>query len=466
MINNILVIDDEPDIRQLLSITLSRMGFSSHCVENLKQSFQALNEHEFQLCLTDLKLPDGSGLDFVKKTQREHPNLPVIVITAHGSMDIAIQAMKHGAFDFINKPVDLQHLRGLINNALSSQKASTEDAPISEIIGESTATQQLKEKINKVSKSQAPVFISGESGSGKELVARAIHQHSSRNEQVFIAVNCGAIPRELMESEFFGHSKGSFTSALQDKQGLFQAANGGTLLLDEIADLPLDMQVKLLRVIQEKSIRLIGTQVEIPIDVRIISATHHNLSEAVKNGTFRSDLYYRINVIDIAVPPLRERLSDITLLSSFILLKIAQQNNRSTPTHITEEALQRLQRYDFPGNIRELENILERACALSENNKITIENLLFSEQSDIISNMPLTVDINNAAVNTKSINNTPTFDASVQSIDGYLETIEKDILLTALNKNRWNRTATAKTLGITFRSLRYRLKKIGLDVDE
>ncbi|MFT5419518.1 MAG: two-component system response regulator PilR (NtrC family) [Candidatus Endobugula sp.] len=463
MINNILVIDDEPDIRQLLSITLSRMGFSSHCVENLAQSFQALNEHDFQLCLTDLKLPDGSGLDFVKKVQTEYPKLPVIVITAHGSMDIAIQAMKHGAFDFINKPVDLQHLRALISNALSSQHAFVENAPISEIIGDSTTTQQLKEKINKVSKSQAPVFISGESGSGKELVARAIHQHSSRKDQTFIAVNCGAIPTELMESEFFGHSKGSFTGAHQDKKGLFQAANGGTLLLDEIADLPLDMQVKLLRVIQEKTIRPIGSPIEMPIDVRILSATHQNLPKAVEEGIFRNDLFYRVNVIEIVVPPLRERVSDIELISNAILTKIAQRN--SSPIHtITASAIHTLKTYAFPGNIRELENILERACVLAEQSVIDTEDLVFSKQPTVIS-LP-TIPIENATTNIEGVDDPSlSYDPSTQSIDDYLDGIEKNILLRTLERNRWNRTATAKTLGLTFRSLRYRLKKLEIEVD-
>jgi two-component system response regulator PilR (NtrC family) len=464
MMNNILVIDDEPDIRQLLSITLSRMGFSSHCVENLKQSFQALDEHDFQLCLTDLKLPDGSGLDFVKKVQTEHPNLPVIVITAHGSMDIAIQAMKHGAFDFINKPVDLQHLRALISNALSSQEAVALNSPIAEIIGNSTATQQLKEKINKVSRSQAPVFIFGESGSGKELVARAIHQHSSRREQAFIAVNCGAIPTELMESEFFGHSKGSFTGAHQDKQGLFQAANGGTLLLDEIADLPLDMQVKLLRAIQEKNIRPIGSQKEIPVDVRILSATHQNLPKAVEEGLFRSDLFYRVNVIEVLVQPLRERTHDIFPISEVILAKIAQRN--SSPQHtITAAAIDALKTYAFPGNIRELENILERACVLAEQLVIEADNLLFSGQS---AHQPTpTVVAVEKTISTIAPTLTPSveYDPNTQSIDDYLNRIEKDILLSTLEKNRWNRTATAKILGLTFRSLRYRLKKLEIEVD-
>jgi two-component system response regulator PilR (NtrC family) len=469
MSHKILVIDDEPDIRQLLSITLSRMGLSSYCVENLSRAKAALKEHEFSLCLSDLKLPDGSGLEFVKQVQESHPKLPVIVITAHGSMDIAITAMKYGAFDFINKPVDLHYLRTLINSALSSVPLAQEsNESVPEIIGESPETLVLKEKIIKVSRSQAPIFIFGESGSGKELVARAIHDHSSRKEQPFIAVNCGAIPKELMESEFFGHTKGSFTGATHDKQGLFQAANGGTLLLDEIADLPLDMQVKLLRAIQQKMIRPIGASSEQAIDVRILSATHQNLSHAIEKGTFRSDLFYRINVIDINVPPLRKRTEDLKLLSQFILQKIALQNDM-TSYQISDDAIQLLGTYHFPGNIRELENILERACALAEGNKINIDNLLFSEQVLAhLSESPQEKGLHNSEthrINHQDHGRQITYDSQQQSLDDYLESIEKELLLKALEKNRWNRTATAKELQISFRSLRYRLKKLAIDVD-
>jgi len=476
--NHVLVIDDEPDIRQLLSITLSRMGLEPHCVENLKESHKALKEKKFRLCLTDLKLPDGSGIDLVEELQKKLPSLPVIVITAHGSMDIAIKAMKHGAFDFINKPVDLNHLRSLINNALSTNESKPDDSNIQEIIGQSTAALQLKAKIKKVSRSQAPVFIVGESGSGKELVARATHAHSSRKEQPFIAVNCGAIPRELMESEFFGHTKGSFTGAHQDKQGLFQAANGGTLFLDEIADLPLDMQVKLLRVIQEKKVRPIGSQTEIPIDIRLLSATHKDLSAAINAGEFRNDLYYRINVIEIATPPLRDRMDDLPILCDFILEKICKKN-AIDKRNISKEAIKTLSSHHFPGNIRELENILERACALSEGVNITEECLQLTHSAPITardqsSPQSKTNNIDNSllevASNKDSASNdsdySTNYNAEKQSIDEYLKDIEKHILLQALEKNRWNRTATAKMLGITFRSLRYRLKKLGLNVDE
>jgi two-component system response regulator PilR (NtrC family) len=462
MTNKILVIDDEPDIRQLLSITLHRMGFDVDTAENVSLAYKALESDTYILCITDLRLPDGSGLDIVTHITDKHAHTPVIVVTAHGSMDIAVTAMKLGAFDFINKPFDLNNLRQLINNAVSTSSPKETNA-LDNIIGQSSPIHLLKEKIIQVSRSQAPVFITGESGSGKEVVANAIHTSSSRKGSPFIAINCGAIPRELMESEFFGHKKGSFTGAHQDKQGLFQAADGGTLLLDEIADLPLEMQVKLLRVIQEKSIRPIGSSIELPVDVRIISATHQNLLEAVNNSTFRSDLYYRLNVIDIFVPPLRDKLDDIPLLSDFILEKIARQNNNAKHL-VNSDALHALQTYTFPGNIRELENILERACALANNQNINAEHLLLATPTHIVATrenqliVPVTDDI-------KENNNEYIFNKNAETIDEHLEKIEKNILLNALNNNRWNRTSAAKTLGISFRSLRYRLKKLKIDID-
>jgi len=470
MTPKILIIDDEPDIRQLLSITANRMGFDSESVDNVSQAYNALQHTAFQLCLTDLKLPDGSGLDIVKKIQGEYQELPVIVITAHGSMDIAVNAMKHGAFDFINKPVDLKHLRSLINNAVALHKPKRETTKIPEIIGQSPEVTLLKENIIKVSRSQAPVFIVGESGSGKELVARAIHSHSSRKDEAFIAVNCGAIPKELMESELFGHIKGSFTGAHQDQKGLFQVANGGTLLLDEIADLPLEMQVKLLRVIQEKRIRPIGGTNEIPIDVRILSATHKNLPEAIQKGIFRSDLYYRINVIEVTVPPLRSRMSDLPLLSDMILERISAQNNRHKK-EISEDGVKALATYTYPGNIRELENILERAFALSEGHLITSDNLLFTQQTEIaLTNTVEKATVTASKAVSMSISDTHQqgihYDPSKESIDEYLEGIERHILLELLEKHRWNRTTSAKELGITLRSLRYRLKKLGIDIDK
>lgn len=464
MKSKILVIDDEPDIRQLLSMTLERMGFDVSTAENVNIAKQLLEKTVYQLCITDLKLPDGSGLDIVKRIAEHHSATPVIVITAHGSMDIAIKAMKIGAFDFINKPFDLKHFRQLVSNATSTIQIDTEDNPLSEIVGNSSTIEKLKAKVAQLSRSQAPIFITGESGSGKEVIANAIHRHSSRKDKPFIAINCGAIPKELMESELFGHKKGSFTGAHEDRQGLFQAADGGTLLLDEIADLPLDMQVKLLRVIQEKSIRPIGSQKEIPIDVRLLSASHQHLIDAVHNKTFRNDLYYRLNVIEVAVPALRDRIDDIPVLSAFILNKISQRNN-FPPVSLSNSAIEALENYSFPGNIRELENVLERACALTETDKIEPHHISLTSQSIQSTKKSPTSSVELALQHNiqKKHQEIPLYDPTTESIDSYLEKIEKDILLNALHNMRWNRTATAKKLGISFRSLRYRLKKLNID---
>ena len=457
----ILVVDDEPDIRRLLSLTVERMGYSAETASTIKNAETALSSGTYQLCLTDLKLPDGSGIELVEKIQADSSNTPVIVITAHGSMDTAIKAMKSGAFDFINKPVDLKNLRNLIQSALDTSNQKEVHAEVSDISGISPSTQQLREQIIRVSRSQAPVFIYGESGSGKELVARSIHKLSSRSEHPFIAVNCGAIPNELMESEFFGHKKGSFTGAHQDKPGLFKAAEGGTLLLDEVADLSMDMQVKLLRAIQEKSIRPVGMESEIPIDVRILSATHKNLLELVDEGTFRNDLFYRINVIDISVPPLRDRLEDIPILTDVILEKIARKNQLPVNA-IHNDVISHLQGYQFPGNIRELENVLERACALTGGDMITVDDLQFSNslsRSEPTRPADKTISKESSKEPLASIH----YDSSVESLDEYLDKQEKAIILATLEKNRWNRTTAAKILGITFRSLRYRMKKLGID---
>ena len=486
--NAVLIVDDEPDIRELLSITLSRMHCEPHCAEDLTTASHLLENRQFQLCLTDLRLPDGSGIELVEKIQRLQIDLPVIVITAYGSMDVAIRAMKAGAFDFITKPVDLTHLRTLINNASSLVAKKKAAQPLSDIVGESVAIQLLKQKINKVSRSQAPVYISGESGSGKELVARAIHRQSPRVEAPFVAVNCGAIPSELMESELFGHVKGSFTGAHQDKPGLFLAAEGGTLFLDEVADLPLEMQVKLLRVLQEKSIRPVGAAKEIATNVRILCATHKNLQAEVERQHFRSDLFYRINVIEIAVPPLRERIEDIALLTESILKKLALANQTIAP-NMTSGALVALQSYNFPGNVRELENTLERAMALCEGNQIDTGDLQLPDnaqichvQNDLSLPKPTAVGAGKQRIKKRSTERNLTensvdfiedsldldqgfFDLAEGSLDNHLEGVEKGIIINALEKNHWNRTSTAKELGISFRSLRYRLKKLGLDED-
>ncbi|OAI20183.1 sigma-54-dependent Fis family transcriptional regulator [Methylomonas koyamae] len=440
-----LVVDDEPDIRELLEITLNRMQIQTCSAATLAEAKHCLANQSFDLCLTDMRLPDGDGLELVDYIQAQGLPLPVAVITAHGSMDIAIKAMKKGAFDFLSKPVDLAVLRQLVSHALQislNRVAEKERRTRDLLLGESAPMRNIRSKIDKVARNQAPVYISGESGSGKELVARLIHQQSPRSEKAFIAINCGAIPHELMESEFFGHKKGSFTGAVSDKQGLFQAADGGTLFLDEVADLPLALQVKLLRAIQEKKIRPIGEQREIPVDVRLLSATHRDLAKMVQEGSFRQDLYYRINVIELNLPPLRARAADIPQLTEHLLQGLARANGIAIP-RLSDAALNALKLYYFPGNVRELENILERALALHEGGVIEVDDL----------NLPTGLDLAAAE----------DFDAEKMSLESYLEDIEKKALSSALEENRWNKTATAKYLGMSFRSLRYRLKKLGLE---
>ncbi len=439
-----LIVDDEPDIRELLEITLGRMDISVKSAVDLREARDLLAQHGFDLCLTDMRLPDGNGIELVEHISSTYPQLPVAMITAHGNMESAIQALKAGAFDFVSKPVDLQILRRLVEAALKLDQAPPANAQPTSVgadvlLGKSPAITQIHRMIAKLARSQAPVYISGESGTGKELAARLIHSQGPRAERPFVAVNCGAIPQELMESEFFGHIKGSFTGADKDKAGLFQAADGGTLFLDEVADLPVPMQVKLLRAIQEKSVRPVGAQQEARIDVRIVSATHKDLAELVKAGEFRQDLFYRINVIQLPIPPLRERREDIPLLADRILSDLAEQAGLAKP-RLHKDAMQHLCHYPFPGNVRELENILERATTLCENNQITADDLLLPEQSD--------------AGETSS---------DGKPLEDYLDEVEKQALVQALEETRWNRTAAAKKLGISFRALRYRLSKLGLD---
>ena len=452
----VLIIDDEPDILELLAITLSRMNIDTELAENVTEAKAKLQNQTFNLCLTDLRLPDGSGLDIVDFIQKNQPDLPVAVITAHGSMDIAIDAMKAGAFDFLNKPIDLSVLRKLIETAIVSNslagKTNNSTASVTaNIIGESEQVITLKNAIGKLARSQAPVYIRGESGTGKELVARSIHTLGPRAQSPFVPVNCGAIPSELMESEFFGHKKGAFTGANNDKQGLFQAADGGTLFLDEVADLPLDMQVKLLRAIQEKAIRPVGAQTEIKTDVRILSATHKDLTQLVETGEFRQDLFYRLNVIQLSVPALRERQNDIPKLIHHFINKLSTDANDTI--HISKRAQTELLTYAFPGNIRELENILERAYTLCENNTIEAEDLQLSSYSTPNAN---TIKNGSAANHYQKSLNYP-------NIDDYLAEIEKEILSDALEHVRWNKTLAAKKLGISFRSFRYRLQKLNMD---
>lgn len=443
-----LIVDDEPDIRELLDITLSRMGIETKCAENITQAKDLLSHHDFDLCLTDMRLPDGNGIELIKYIQENISRLPVAMITAHGNMEFAIEALKSGAFDFVSKPVDINVLRNLVNTALklSENQTDNEQQDQDGLLGKSPAIEETRKKILKLSRSQAPVYIHGESGVGKELVAKLIHEHGPRADKNFIPVNCGAIPSELMESEFFGHKKGSFTGATSDKLGLFQAADGGTLFLDEVADLPIAMQVKLLRAIQEKAIRPIGSQQEIPVNVRILSATHKNLAELTDKGEFRQDLYYRINVIELEVPSLRERPEDISLLARYFLHKIADEWQTETPK-LDDKSLKALNEYSFPGNVRELENILERAMTLHEDKVITREDL----------QLPIASSKDNISSNHGDIS----LDQNL--LDPTLLQKEKEVIEQALEKTKYNKTAAAKLLGISFRALRYRIKKLGID---
>ena len=447
-----LVVDDEPDIRELLELTLGRMDIDTRAAADLREARRLLAGQHFDLCLTDMRLPDGNGLTLVEEIQQQYPDLPVAVITAHGSMDAAIHALKAGAFDFVSKPVDLQVLRNLVNSALrlSGSEPQPDRRSRDTLLGDSPVMQRIRATIVKLARSQAPVFISGESGTGKELVARLIHAKGPRCDQPFVPVNCGAIPAELMESEFFGHKKGSFTGASGDKEGLFQAAAAGTLFLDEVADLPLHMQVKLLRAIQEKAIRPVGAPAEIPVDVRILSATHRDLPQLVAEGQFRQDLFYRIHVIELPVPSLRERSQDIPLLADHVLQKLAQEMGVAVPG-LTDAARARLQGYAFPGNVRELENILERAMTLCEGERIDAEDLQLRDTAGGAAPAPRTGEAGNNGV------------PGGLPLEDYLETIEKQAILDALDKAGQNKTQAAKLLGITFRALRYRLKKLGLE---
>jgi len=450
----VLIVDDEPDIRELLELTLMRMGLETFSVPDLKSAIRQIDQEAYDLCLTDMRLPDGKGLELVKYIQHKRPDTPVAVITAYGNMELAIESLKAGAFDFVSKPVEIDRLRSLVNQALkiSQQPKSNGKGPEPPVmVGESQAMHSLQNKIRKVARSQAPVFIQGESGTGKELVARQIHALGPRAEAPFVPVNCGAIPSELMESEFFGHKKGSFTGANEDKAGFFQAANGGTLFLDEVADLPLAMQVKLLRSIQEKKVRPIGSQNEVSVDVRILSATHKNLEALVANGDFRQDLFYRINVINLEVPALRERTEDIPLLCQRILARIAE-SYELPPARLDRGAEEKLKEYPFPGNVRELENILERAYTLCEDDRIGIRDLQLNPDNTCIP----------PSGNSQSALSRPQRPEDM-NLEDYLMEIEREAVEQALEDTRWNRTAAAKKLGITFRALRYRLKKLGID---
>ena len=441
-----LIVDDEPDIRELLSITLGRMGLEVDAAGDYGSAVKKLGGEKYDLVLTDMRLPDGDGLDLLEWIQSHRPGVPVAVITAHGNVEAAVRALKLGAFDFISKPLDLTALRKLITATLKLGEGLEETGRRATLtlIGTSRPMQQLREMIAKVARSQAPVHISGDSGTGKELVARLIHESGARREGPFVPVNCGAIPSELMEGEFFGHKKGSFTGAVADKEGLIRSAEGGTLFLDEVADLPLHMQVKLLRVIQEKAVRPVGETREVPVDVRILSATHRKLDELVKAAKFREDLYYRINVIEMRVPALRERLDDVPQLVDVLLDRLAKQIGVSRPD-MSDEAMEKLLSYAYPGNVRELENILERAVTLCSDDRI--------EPGDIQLKQGPGMEL--PAVSEEA--------AGADGLEGQLEHIERAAIVKALEQTRYNKTKAAELLGMTFRQLRYRVKKLGIE---
>lgn len=446
--SHVLVVDDEADIRELLGMTLQKMGLEAHCAASASEAFALLQKNSYDLCLTDMRLPDGDGLAVLDHVARNYPSVPVAVITAHGSAENAVAALKAGAFDYLAKPVSLNQLRTLVRSALKlpgpNQVRRTGDNQTEygfpALIGESALMQATRQMIDKLARSQAPIHITGESGSGKELAARMIHLKGARRDGPFVAVNCGAIPENLMESEFFGYKKGAFTGAAADHDGFFRAADGGTLFLDEVADLPLLMQVKLLRAIQEKKVRKVGSTSEENVDVRIISATHRNLAGEVKGGTFRQDLYYRLNVIELRMPSLREMPEDIPLLAAAIL---GRQAAGSDPLPLSAAALKALQAYDFPGNVRELENVLERALALTADREIGEDDLQL--------------------VPGRTASGDGGSDVSGLPLQERLDAVEKKAILNALEQTRYNRTAAARRLGITFRALRYRMERLGIN---
>ena len=449
----VLVVDDEPDLLELVSLTLSRMNLTTRTASDLNGARRLLKAERFDLCLTDMRLPDGDGLDLVAWIQENRAAVPIAVITAHGNIESAVRALKLGAFDFVSKPLDLGVLRKLVGSAIKlragadARTAATLQGP--RLLGSSAVMEQLRDMIARVARSQAPVHICGESGTGKELVARMIHECGARHEGPFVAVNCGAIPTELMESELFGHKRGSFTGAVVDKVGLIRSAEGGTLFLDEVADLPLHMQVKLLRVVQEKTVRPVGEAREETVDVRILSATHRNLTDLVAQGLFREDLFYRINVIELHVPALRERRGDIAEIAEAILLRLARRTN-AAPTALSTEAVQTLQTYPFPGNVRELENVLERALTLSSEGVITPDHIR------------LRASVPPAATEAPAQGGAAAAEGST-ALGSQLESIERDAIIKALEKTRYNKTAAAKLLGMSFRALRYRIKKLGIE---
>ncbi|TAK90710.1 MAG: sigma-54-dependent Fis family transcriptional regulator [Burkholderiaceae bacterium] len=467
----VLVVDDEEDLRELIGITLLRMGLDHDAAGSVEQARELLTQQHYAMCLTDMKLPGQSGLELVTYLQETYPDLPVAVITAFGSAENAVAALKAGAFDYVSKPISPDDLRTLVLTGLRLARGADADtvpdtarsveqpvAVLAQLIGTSAAMQQVRATILKLTRSMAPVAINGESGCGKELAARLIHEGSARAAQPFIAVNCGAIPEHLMESEFFGHKKGAFTGADTDHDGFFRAAHGGTLFLDEVADLPLSMQVKLLRAIQEKRVRKVGATQEEPVDVRIISATHQNLAQCVAQGKFRQDLFYRLNVIELRLPPLRERREDIPALVAHIVARLKKRGAiHHDKIEISDEAIAALERYDFPGNVRELENILERALAFSSDGQVLPEDLGLAELLHRFDDDGQTVTATPGALSEVVLP-----DALPADLVGYLEEVERQLIRRALQQTHDNRTAAAKLLGVSFRTLRYRIQRLGV----
>jgi len=476
----VLVVDDEADLRELLSLTLVRLGLDVDAADTLARARELLATNRYGLCLTDMRLPDGVGLDLVRDVSqgRHGEAFPIAVITAFGSAENAVAALKAGAFDYLTKPVDLEQLRLLVRSALAGSSSRgtpanlpTGDRPTARLLGDSPSMLQLRAMIERLARSMAPVAVYGESGSGKELVARAIHDASTRGAQPFVAVNCGAIPETLMEAEFFGYRKGAFTGADRDRDGFFQAAAGGTLFLDEVAELPLAMQVKLLRAIQERRVRKVGATTEESADVRILSATHQDLAHLVAEGRFRQDLYYRLNVIELRVPSLRERVEDVPMLADAILKRLAERNH-CAPAHLSAGALDALRQYPFPGNVRELENVLERALALAAEGKLQPEDLMLptadtvsavnTDAAAVLAAVKDAPDLAEVEVVTEITRGFEVIEGVPTDLQAYVDALERDAIRAALEKTRFNRTAAAQLLGLTFRQLRYRMQRLGV----